>query len=195
MLRATWRGLETWCGRDLGPPARQPSTLPMSGMWKRSHARPAKAPPDERGGNGYVLPRATAPHLNSARSRRFNVPPATSALPRTTNIVRVARHVSNVPFSEVIRIRDAAKTTIVRSIDIGSTIFPVPKSRHCSQCKIKSPELSERCSSAQMAECFSACVHPQKNSGRAIGIQSADAWRMARVSMWRFFVKFKKKLV
>src|SRR5258708_40351468 len=32
----------------------------MSGMWKRSHGRTAKAPPDERGGNGYVRPTATA---------------------------------------------------------------------------------------------------------------------------------------
>jgi len=37
----------------------------MSGMWKRSHGRTIEAPPDERGGNRYALPNATAPHLDS----------------------------------------------------------------------------------------------------------------------------------
>src|SRR5215472_3335929 len=42
----------------------------MSGMWKRSHGRTGEAPPDERGGYGYVRPTATAPHLDSTPSCR-----------------------------------------------------------------------------------------------------------------------------
>src|SRR6202048_5618995 len=42
----------------------------MSGMWKRSYGRTSEAQPDERGGNRYVLPNATAPHLDSTKSER-----------------------------------------------------------------------------------------------------------------------------
>jgi group II intron reverse transcriptase/maturase len=41
----------------------------MSGVWKRSHGQTSKAPPDERGGNRYVRPTATAPHLDSTLKR------------------------------------------------------------------------------------------------------------------------------
>src|SRR6201981_3550172 len=37
----------------------------MSGMWKQSHGRASEAPPNERGGNRYAWPTATAPHLDS----------------------------------------------------------------------------------------------------------------------------------
>ena len=36
-----------------------------SGVWRRSQGWTSEAPPDERGGNRYVQPTATAPHLNS----------------------------------------------------------------------------------------------------------------------------------
>src|SRR6266849_7200547 len=39
-------------------------------MWKRSHGGTTKAPPDERGGNRYVQPTATAPHLDSTSTSR-----------------------------------------------------------------------------------------------------------------------------
>src|SRR5712691_6420441 len=37
----------------------------MSEVWRRSQGRTSEAPPNERGGNRYVRPTATAPHLDS----------------------------------------------------------------------------------------------------------------------------------
>ncbi len=37
----------------------------MSGVWKRDQSQDSKAPPIERGGNGYAEPTVTPPHLDS----------------------------------------------------------------------------------------------------------------------------------
>src|SRR5690242_10214921 len=46
----------------------------MSGVWKQSHGRTSEAPPNERGGNRYVRPTATAPHLDSTHSEQKAAP-------------------------------------------------------------------------------------------------------------------------
>ena len=58
----------------------------MSGVWKQSHGRASEAPPDERGGNSYVRPTATAPHLDSTKDSKTHSEHMSSELPYITEI-------------------------------------------------------------------------------------------------------------
>src|SRR5207244_10140197 len=52
----------------------------MSEVWRRSQGRTSEAPPDERGGNRYVRPTATAPHLDSTEPCRLLVAKRTAGI-------------------------------------------------------------------------------------------------------------------
>jgi hypothetical protein len=68
----------------------------MSGMWKRSHGETIEAPPNERGGNRYVLPNATAPHLDSTHMRKTRIEDMFSAFPLLADLQRRAAYLSEL---------------------------------------------------------------------------------------------------
>src|SRR6202158_2325645 len=81
-------------------------------VWKRSHGGTIEAPPNERGGNRYVLPNATAPHLDSTKLRRTQCEQMSSGLPLKADIAQCSAHVSNVPGPDPCT---AANGTVIRS--------------------------------------------------------------------------------
>jgi hypothetical protein len=75
----------------------------MSEVWKRSHGRADEAPPNERGGNRYARPTATAPHLDSTTGGKTRYEHMYSGLPLIADMARSA-----FPFSEPIYIGEHA---------------------------------------------------------------------------------------
>src|SRR6266436_8763750 len=72
------------CGRSACPVRR-------AGCGKRSHGRTTKAPPDERGGNRYVRPTETAPHLDSAKGGHAEHVAAATGSPQKASLLAAGR--------------------------------------------------------------------------------------------------------
>src|SRR5215472_17225792 len=81
----------------------------MNGVWKRSHGRASEAPPNERGGNRYVRPAATAPHLDSTKLGRIRLAAVPPLNLRQRKCLQTARDRRSVPWHKVAALQPAAR--------------------------------------------------------------------------------------
>src|SRR5262249_776855 len=83
---------------------------------KPSHGRTTKAPPDERGGNRYVRPTATAPHPDSTNKRSRPTSAARLLRPQERNPYWTSPDVGVVP------IGDIGRLLLIRGL-VASTLY------------------------------------------------------------------------
>src|ERR1019366_34303 len=102
----------------------------MSGMWKRSHGETIEAPPDERGGNRYVLPNATAPHLDST-IRYGNAMSALRPVFPECRYPRTRRHVAERDGKRTNRPKSLPSRR-ARQVDPGILAVPPLRKSSCS---------------------------------------------------------------
>ena len=141
----------------------------MSGVWRRSHGRTSEAPPNERGGNRYVRPTATAPHLDSTDSSRWLFQGRTSACCRCAaqngcsgfgQLWSFESTCAERPIHHVVPTFPIKRLTVSRLPVSSANSTPTAKERPCRKQTNpqlrKSPPANSRCMTRPMASTVSS---------------------------------------